>query len=432
MKLTDIDSMQSICTDTRFLQVGDVFVALKGANFDGHEFVKIAEDKGAVAVVVEHKVATRLPQIIVTSALQALQELGARRRSALDIPVVAITGSCGKTTTKNMLASILGQRGKTLVTEKNFNNDVGVPQTLLRLQPAHEFAVVEIGASYPQDVANLVKLVQPQVAVITNVAPVHIQGFGDLDGIAKAKGDILNGLDASGIAILNADDQYFAYWRERLRGQKIISFGIETKADVNAEQIELDSEGYASFVLHTPQGSEKISLAFLGRHNVMNALAAIAAALALNSSLAVIKFGLENCQPVAKRLLKRAGLNGAIILDDSYSANPRSTQVVLEVLAHMAGTKILVFGYMGELGADAEKYHRQIGLIARKLGINKLYGLGELTKFTVEAFGNGAYFFTEREKLIAALQSELQPGVTVLVKGSNVNKMWEIVERIAE
>lgn len=433
MKLTDIDLWQPVCTDTRFIKSGEVFVALKGPNFDGHQFVVIAEQKGAIAAVVDHLVPDiKMPQIVVPDTLKAFQELGAKRRQALAIPVAAITGSCGKTTTKTMLASILAQRGDTLVTEGNFNNDVGVPQTLLRLSPSHKFAVIEIGASHLEDVANLVPLVNPGVAIITNVAPVHLQGFGGLDGVAKAKGDILDGLRPNGCGILNADDDYFSYWCHRLQaqGRKILSFGVKNKADVMAENIELDKDGHCCFALCASGDKIAVKLPVLGKHNISNALAAAAAAIVFGISLADIKAGLEQMQPVAKRLIKKAGLNGSLILDDSYSANPRSTEAAMEMLANISGKKILVFGYMAELGSEAEFYHRQIGRQAREFGISKIFALGELTKFTVESFGAGACFFADQGELVAALRKELDKDVIVLVKGSHSNKMWQIVEQI--
>ncbi|MCK4609384.1 MAG: UDP-N-acetylmuramoyl-tripeptide--D-alanyl-D-alanine ligase, partial [Gammaproteobacteria bacterium] len=385
-----------------------------------------AAQKGAIAAVVDREIISDIPLIKVKDTFSAYGELAKARREAVDIPVCAVTGSCGKTTTKTMLASILSQCGSTLATEQNLNNNIGVPLTLLRLTPEHKFAVIEIGASLTHEIAYAAKLAQPDIAIITCAAPVHLDGFGDLDGVARVKGNVLQGLTADGVAVLNADDSYFSYWRDLLGNKRCVSFGIENSADVTAHSIEIASD-ITCFELQTPQGKIKICLPVFGKHNIMNALAASAAAEMAGASLTDIKQGLETMQPVAKRMISKIGLNGATIIDDSYNANPRSMQVALDSLRYSAGEKILVVGDMAELGANAAQYHQDLGLMAKEKAVDHLYAIGDLTRLTVETFGDGSYFFTDRNELIAELKNKLRPETTVLVKGSKVNRMWEIV-----
>jgi len=432
MQLTDLNKFQSISTDTRTLQPGDVFIALVGDNFDGHDYIAKAEQKGAIALVVDREVNSNIPAIKTNDTFQVLGELGAMRRRAANIPVIAITGSCGKTTTKAMLASILNICGKTLATKENLNNNIGVPLTLLQLQPRHEFAVIEIGANQVHEIAYSAKLAEPNIAVITNAAPVHLEGFSDLDGVARVKGDILQGLTNDGIAILNADDKYFNFWQSLLKGQRSLSFAIQKPADFYAENIIIDEQHRTHFILHSPLGNKPIHLQMVGMHNVMNALAASCSAYAAGASLAAIKVGLETMLPVAQRMLHKKGHNGAVIIDDSYNANPRSMEAALQVLMHGCGEKILVVGDMGELGVNREQYHHELGIKARELGVHRLYAVGQLTKSTAQAFGEKGHYFTNRNELIAAINAILAPDVTVLVKGSKVNRMWEIVAALLE
>jgi murE/murF fusion protein len=424
----NIDKFQPINIDTRTLQAGDVFIALHGENFDGHDFVKQAEQKGAKAAVVDHDITANIPIIKVDNTSYAFGELAAKRRNALNIPILAVTGSCGKTTTKNILGKILPN---SLITAENLNNNIGVPLTLLRLTPEHKFAVIEMGANAPHEIAYAAKLTKPTVAIITCAAPVHLQGFGDLDGVARVKGDILQDLTDDGTAVLNADDKYFSYWNNLLHGKHCISFGLKNSADITAHDITI-TEQKSRFVLQTPVGEETINLPLPGKHNIMNALAASAAAYAINISLADIKNGLQTMQPMAKRMIRKPGKNNSIIIDDSYSANPQSMQAAIKVLSLSSGEKILVIGDMGELGDNASQYHHELGIMARELGVNKLYALGQLTQLTVNAFGKGAYYFINRNELIAAVANILNANTIVLIKGSNVNRMWEIVAALQE
>lgn len=432
MNLSEISKFQSISIDTRSLVPGDLFVAIKGPNFDGHAFILEAEAKGAIAAIVEDEVGCNMPLIKVSNTFHVFGELAAQRRQQITAPIVALTGSCGKTTTKEMLASTLSLTGTTLATEKNLNNNIGVPLTLLQLTPEYKFAVIEVGANQPGEIDYAAKLVKPNLAMITNVAPVHLEGFGSLDDVACIKGNILRHLTEDGVAILNADDQYLPYWCNLLDGKSYVTFGIEHQADVMAHDIKIHSDVSPQFVLQTPQGEIDIMLAVFGQHNVMNALAAATAAHVLGIPLAIIKQGLETMQPVAGRLVKKSGLNGCTILDDSYSANPRSMVAAIRVLVNNPGEKILVAADMGELGAESEHYHHELGITAKEMGVHKLYAIGELTKLTVEVFGEGGYHCSARDELIAKVRDTLRPDVIVLVKGSNVHRMWEIVEALLE
>ncbi len=432
MNLSDISNFQSISTDTRTLQPGDIFIALVGSNFDGHDFVKEAEQKGAVAAVVCREVNCNLSLIKTDDTFYALGKLAALRRQQVTIPVIAITGSCGKTTTKTMLASILNICGETLVTQENLNNNIGVPLTLLRLTPKHDFSVIEMGANQVNEIAYSAKLTRPNVAVITNAAPVHLQGFSSLNGVAKVKGDILRGLTQDGVAVLNADDEYFSFWGNLLKKQQsCLSFAIYNKADITATNIT-NAHDTTHFVLHTPLGKQSIQLSAIGEHNITNALAAAAAAYAVGAPLSAMKTGLEIMQPVARRMLPKLGRNHSIIIDDSYNANPRSMDAAIHVLMQCPGEKILVAGDMAELGDLTEQYHRELGVKAHTLGVHQLYAVGKYTHLTVETFKGKAYHFKNHNELIAAINDVLKSNVTILVKGSKINGMWKIVDALLE
>jgi UDP-N-acetylmuramoyl-tripeptide--D-alanyl-D-alanine ligase len=425
---------QFISTDTRTINPGELFVAWKGENFDGHDYVTVAQQKGAVAALVDKKINAELPQIIVANVPKALGQLAAQRREQLKhIPLIALTGSCGKTTTKEMLRAILLECGPTLANKNSFNNEIGGPSTLLQLTEQHRYAVIEMGANHPGEIAYLTAMAKPNVAFINNIAPAHLEGFGSIEGIARAKLEIFQGLDENGIVIINRDDHYFEWISNLLKAKKlknIFTFGIKNKADFFATDITVDAEQHCSFTLHTPKDKVVVRLTVLGQHNVMNALAAAAAASAVGADLSAIKAGLEKTQPVYGRLVVKQGRNGARIFDDTYNANPSSIKAALEVLAQSPGEKIFVMGDMRELGVDAEKLHHEIGQCAKQLGVNQLFACGDLTRATVEAFGVGAQYFATQQDLSAAVLEMLQPQVTVLVKGSRGMKMENVVAEL--
>lgn len=418
-----------VCSDSRSVAAGSLFIALRGPNHDAHQHVAAAAEAGAVAALVEHPVDCVIPQIIVSDSRIALGQLAAAWRHELATPLVAVTGSNGKTTVKEMCAAILGEAGETLATRGNFNNDIGMPLTLLRLQKAHQYGVIEMGANHPGEIAYLTNIARPQVAIINNAAAAHLEGFGSLEGVARAKAEIFEGLSDNGVAVINADDQFAPLWRELITSKQVLSFGLEQAADISARW---QGDVYGSRLeVTTPVDEFRVDLALPGHHNVMNALAAIAAATALNIDSQQIVAGLESMKAVGGRLQTRRGINNSTVLDDSYNANPASMQVGLQVLAECSGQRYLALGDMGELGDEAVELHRQVGDEARRVGIERLYAIGELSRGTAEAFGENGHFFTEQQQLIEALLPEMKSDVTVLVKGSRSSHMERVVEAIS-
>lgn len=423
--------VNKISTDTRSLNEGDLFIALQGDCFDGHDFVAIAEQKKAAGIVASKNIQTTLPVITVENTRKALAKIASFHRDKFTLPVLAITGSCGKTTTKAMTASILRAMGSTLASESSFNNDVGVPLTLLQLASSHQYAVIEMGANHPGEIKNLCEIAKPTVAVITNIAPAHLEGFGSIQGVAEAKAEIYRGLDfESGIAIINADENFVVQWEALLPRQRKIRFGLINNADFMAKEIRLDEEGRPSFTMISPLGSADICLPLMGHHNVINALAAAALAFSVGADLKAIQSGLASVCAVSKRLNRYLSKQGAVIIDDTYNANPASVTAALELLSSVNGGKIFVFGDMGELGSYAEEMHKQIGRKAKQLGIEKLYACGKLSRLTAEAFGENAYHFQDQPSLIKALLHTLSSNVTVLIKGSRSARMENIVKAL--
>ena len=420
----------SVSTDTRTIQPGDLFVALLGPNFDGHNYIKKAKEKAAVAAIVSKDVQVDLPRLHVENTRTALGKLAGYHRDQFDLPIVAITGSCGKTTTKTMVASILNQEAKTLSSLKSLNNDIGVPLTLLRLTNEHKYAVVEMGANHPGEIKYLTLIAKPKVAMINNIAPAHLEGFGSVKGVASAKAEIFEGLVDDGVAVVNADDEYAGFIKERVGDHEVITYGIQNNADIVARNVLMDDSGYPSFTLIKNNDRAEIRLSVIGEHNVMNALAAAAVTTALGFDLNQIKSGLENMEPVDMRLIRRDGKNNSVIFDDTYNANPLSFDAALRVLARSKSDKILVIGDMGELGSNAEKYHEEIGVKAKNLGINKLFAVGEMSRLAVDAFGSGGRHFASHEFLIRALTDCLKSGVSILVKGSRKAQMENVVKAV--
>jgi UDP-N-acetylmuramoyl-tripeptide--D-alanyl-D-alanine ligase len=420
-------AVSGINTDTRSIMVpGALFVALKGKHFDGRAFVAQAREKGAGAALLEQAVNDSLPQVEVTDARIALGRLASSWRQRFEYPVVAVTGSNGKTTVKEMIASVLEQAGPVLATQGNLNNEIGVPLTLLRLDSTHHFAVIEMGANRPDEIGYLSRLAHPQVALITNAGPAHLDGFGDLKGVARAKGEIFQGVNPGGTAVLNSDDPNFTYWRDLAGGLQVIGFGLARSAEITAHSLVTHTEG-SHFNLITPVGKTEVQLPLPGRHNVLNALAASAVAITLGLGLDQIRMALATLPPVPGRLQLRRGTGGVRLLDDTYNANPDSLKSALELLTKFPGEHFLVLGDFAELGEESAALHGAMGRQARAVGVNRLYTLGHLSAFAAEAFGKGALHFLERQSLLAALQEEQRPNVTVLVKGSRCMRMEQIV-----
>jgi UDP-N-acetylmuramoyl-tripeptide--D-alanyl-D-alanine ligase len=423
----------AVSTDSRTLERGELFVALSGPNFDAHDFVAAAGARGASGAVVARRLPLGLPQIVVDDTLLALQRAAEAWRGQFPIPVVAVAGSNGKTTTKELIASILGEQGPCHATRGNLNNHIGVPLTLLRLEHHHATAVVEIGANHAGDVAGLVPLVRPTVGIVTNAGAEHLEGFGDLDGVARAEGELFAGLEPGTTALINADDAYAGLWSEMSRAVRQLRFGFAPAAEFRAIGLSRRSAGAQAlqqFELVTPAGRATVRLALVGRHNVVNALGAAAAAHAAGTSLSDIAAGLERMRAVKGRLQAHAGFNGAQLIDDSYNANPSSLTAGLEVLAGCDAERWLVLGDMNELGGQSREAHVAAGREARAHGVSRLFAVGAMTRESVGAFGPGAEWFADAAELSAKVRELLAPGVTVLIKGSRSNRLERVVEAL--
>ncbi|QTS83752.1 UDP-N-acetylmuramoyl-tripeptide--D-alanyl-D-alanine ligase [Coxiella endosymbiont of Amblyomma nuttalli] len=419
-----------ISTDTRTLQPGAFFIALQGPRFDGNNFVEEARKRGAVGALVTRIIEIELPLIFVSNTIAALTQLASYQRKQVQLPMIAITGSCGKTTIRALLASILRQCGNVLASERSFNNSIGVPLTLLRLRPEHNYAVVELGASYPGEISCLTQLVKPTIAIISNAAPAHLEGFSNIEGVAKAKGEIFQGLLENGVAVININDCFADFWRSLVNKRRIITFGVNHTAEIMAKNIKINAAAQPTFQLITPKGEIDIQLLLIGVHNVANALAAAAAAYAEDLPLTAIKSGLETASAVKGRLAEQKGYHGAVIIDDSYNANPLSVSVAIDVLSKRKGNSILVFGDMLELGEGCHQFHREIGEYALQLGIQQLFCYGDFTKFAVEAFGKNAHHFNNQNQLLSALKGQLNENCVVLIKGSFFMSMSKIVNAL--
>jgi UDP-N-acetylmuramoyl-tripeptide--D-alanyl-D-alanine ligase len=422
-----------VCTDSRTLKPGALFVALRGPNFDGAAFVQAAAAQGAIGALVERATPGALPQVVVPNTLGALQDLGKNWRAGFTLPVVAVAGSNGKTTAKEMTAAILSRMGLCMATHGNLNNHIGVPVTLMRLEPSHRSAVIEMGANAIGDVAALMRIAQPTVGLITNAGAEHLEGFGNLDGVAKGEGETVSCLGAEGTAIINADDAYAGYWRGTSGAKRIVTFGVHHTADFTAKNIfqGIERGEFATrFTLVCGLGERAIMLKAGGAHNIGNALAAAAAASAAGASLEDIASGLADFRAVAGRLQLKAGTRGGWIIDDSYNANPSSVRAALEVLRSLTGPTWLVLGDMAELGEVSHDSHAHIGSYARDCGIKRLFAMGPLSSRAVETFGSGGEWFADADSLTRRLQAELTPGVTVLIKGSRINRLERVVQAL--
>ncbi len=425
----------AVSTDTRKLTPGDLFVALSGPNFDGHEFVRRAACLGAAGALVARPIDLALPQVRVADTLTALQAYAAARRRDFDLPVIAVTGSNGKTTVKQMLAAILRASGPVLATEGNLNNHIGVPLTLTRLRNEHRSAVIEMGANHAGEIEQLAALAAPTVGVVTLAAPAHLEGFGSVEGVARAKGELFAALPPTGTAVINADDAFAPLWRGLAAGCRRVEFGLAAGTDVSAraDSIRLDELGRAEFELVTPAGSRQVRLSLPGRHQVMNALAAAAAAGAAGAGPDAIVAGLAAAQAAPGRLAWQRREDGVAVLDDSYNANPASLCAALELLSTHPGERWLVLGDMAELGTGAEAAHAAAGRLAKASGVSRVFALGPLSAATVAAFGAGARHFDEATELLHALRAALEAGVVpgILVKGSRSMRMERVTTALA-
>jgi UDP-N-acetylmuramoyl-tripeptide--D-alanyl-D-alanine ligase len=434
-RLTGPDlALAGVTTDTRAVAPGQLFIALRGERFDAHDFLDQAVAAGAAALLVvdDSKLPAGIPAVIVADTRLALGALAAAWRAQFTLPVIAVTGSNGKTTTKEMIAAILTAAfgDAVLATRGNFNNDIGLPLTLLGLKASHRAAVIELGMNHPGEIAYLAPLGAPSVALVTNAQRAHLEGMGDLDEVAREKGGIFAGLAAGGVAVINADDAYAECWRGMAAPHAVRSFAIDHAADVRGlvRQHGLETQ----LTLRAPEGEGELRLRVAGRHNARNAVAAAAACLAAGIPLVDVVAGLERFAGVKGRLQRRAGREGAEILDDTYNANPDSVRAGIDVLAATIGRKILVLGDMGEIGEASGQYHDEIGGYAKSQGIDRLFALGDAAQQAVRNFGDGARHFCNVEKLLAAVDKELGPETTVLVKGSRFMKMERVADALAD
>lgn len=424
-------SITQVGIDSRTIQASDLYVAIQGERFDGHDFVNLAVKSGAVAIVVSHLQDVKIPQIIVSDTRLALAQMGALWREKSAVKLIAITGSNGKTTVKEMLAAILGLQAKVLATQGNLNNEIGVPLTLLRLRAEHEYAVIEMGANHIGEIGFNSQYAQADVSLITNVGAAHLEGFGSLNGVAQAKSEIITALPAHGVVVLNQMDVFYSFWLELVATRKVIKFALKNnlQADVSASDMQVqfhEQQFLTSFNLHIENNVIPVQLKLAGLHNVNNALAAAAAALAIGIPLAQIKQGLEAMQPVTGRLQAYISSVGSVVIDDSYNANPSSLQVALEVLSQCSGESWVVLGAFGELGVDSANLHQQMGIDIKQFGVVRLLAIGTAAVETVASFGVGGKFFQTQIELIEFLQTQLQGHETVLIKGSRMQKMENV------
>ena len=428
-------TISGVGIDTRTLSCGDLYVAIKGQHFDGHDFIANAVQAGAAALLVSQSISSPLPQILVNDTRLALAELAGYWRKQLPVKIAGVTGSNGKTSVKEMIAAIFATQGNTLFTQGNLNNDIGVPLTLLRLNEEHQFAVIEMGANHAGEIAYTSQYAQAAVSIVNNIGPAHIEGFGNILGVANAKAEIIESLSSNGIAVINRDDDFYELLVKKAGQRKSVSFGFSSSADIRAENIQsrLDQQGFATqFDLKTPDDSVSIELKLAGNHNVKNALAAAAVALQFGIDLAAIKRGLESMPPVTGRMQALLGRKGNIIIDDSYNANPVSLQAALDAVSQCQQPIWLALGAFGELGSDSATIHAEMGAMIKNIPVSRLFATGELARHTVNAFGDNGQFFDKQDQLINTLDQAITGKEIILVKGSRAQKMENVVAALVD
>jgi len=431
-RLLGVDRLfDGVSTDTRSLRSGELFVALQGPNFDGHDYLQAAQECGAAGALVSRPKEGGIPMVEVADTLLGLGRLGQQWRLRRPARVVGITGSNGKTTLKEMTAAILAQRGEVLATRGNLNNDIGVPLTLSRMRD-EAYAVIEMGANHPGEIGYLSGLVRPDVAVLNNAGRAHLEGFGSIEGVAHAKAEIIHGLGSDGIFVYNADDRFAGLWAELGAMHPQVTFGLSASADVQSPSDDYqvvwhEDHFQARFQVICPEGGIEVGMQLAGAHNRMNALAAIAASRALGAGLEDAAQGLAGLRPVQGRLCPLAGRSGARLIDDSYNANPDSVLAALQVLSSAPGRRTLVLGDLAELGDDAGRLHRQLGENATASGIERLFTTGEFSRHAGTAFAGEHRHFPDHESLADVLLEDLSAEDSVLVKGSRSAHMEDVV-----
>lgn len=420
-----------VSTDSRTIEPGEVFVALVGERHDGHDHVAGAAARGASGAVVSRRVDVDLPQVVVADTLHALGDLASAVRAQRDVTVIGITGSNGKTSVKAMTARIIARHDATHSNAASFNNEIGVPLTLLAMPEDTRYAVLEMGAGKPGDIAYLAAIARPRIGLVNNVGPAHLERMHTLEGIAETKGAMYQALPADGVAVINADDAFAVYFTGLAGTRRILRFGIDAPADVSAGDVHLHSDG-SDFVLKMPSGGAHVHLPLPGRHNVMNALAAATLAYAAGAGVDAIVAGLQSAEAVGGRLLRRESPRGWTLFDDSYNANPGSALAAVATLALQPGERWLALGDMGELGPDSAALHARVGRAAREQGIARVYTVGKLAARAADAFGTDAYVFPDQAALVAALRRDLHAGVSLLVKGSHASHMENVVAALLD
>lgn len=417
--------------DTRKVEAGNLFVALKGERVDGHDFLAQARESGAVAALVSELRDDPLPQLIVTDVRQAFAKIAYAWQQQNRARIVAITGSNGKTSVKEMVTAILRQVGPVTATAGNYNNDLGVPLTVCRIDQEDKFAVIEMGTNHPGEIAELVKIAIPDVAVINNIAAAHLEGLGSEEGVAREKGQIYAGLKNDGVAIVNADMPYDKIWAPLIGNRKTLRFGLETTADIEADYVQLEPTS-SHFMVKIDDVNHHFSLPLPGMHNVNNALAAIAVSRALDIPVDAMVRGLSSMRAVPHRLQLRQGAGESRLIDDTYNANPGSYLQALKTLSGFAGEHWLVLGDFGELGNDVEAIHGQMGKQAREAGVSKLLTVGDSSRMAAQSFGCGAQHFEDIDTLQQFLQQELSKDVTCLIKGSRFMQLDKLADQLAQ
>ncbi|MGH8214657.1 MAG: UDP-N-acetylmuramoyl-tripeptide--D-alanyl-D-alanine ligase [Rhodanobacteraceae bacterium] len=420
-----------VSTDSRALAPGELFVALKGEHHDGHDHMAEAAARGAAAVLVSRRVDTDLPQIAVADTLHALGDLASAVRAQRDVTVVGITGSNGKTSVKTLTARILARKGRTHSNAASFNNEIGVPLTLLAMPDDTEYAVLEMGAGKPGDIDYLAAIARPRIGLVNNIGPAHLERMHSLEGIAETKGAIYRALPPDGAAVINADDAFGGYFTGLAGARRVLRFGLEKPADVTADGLTLGPDA-SEFTLITPVGRAAVRLPLPGRHNIANALAAAALAHAAGVAFDDIVAGLQSAESIGGRLLRHPSPQGWLLIDDSYNANPGSALAAVATLALQPGERWLVLGDMAELGAGAGDLHARVGVAAREQGIARVYAVGALAAHAAEAFGKGGSVHPDQPALVAALRRDLHANVSVLVKGSHSSHMEAVVAALLQ
>tara|TARA_R110002050_G_scaffold57423_3_gene128855 strand:+ start:5599 stop:6954 length:1356 start_codon:yes stop_codon:yes gene_type:complete len=428
--VTDV-AITGTAIDSRKVLLGSLFVAIAGEHVDGHNYLAAARQAGASAALVSVRQHDPLPQLVVSDVVQAFGIIAKFWQQQSGAKIVAVTGSNGKTTVKEMIATILRQCGTVIATQGNLNNDLGVPLTLTRITPSTDYAVIEMGASRRGDILRLVEMAQPQFSVINNVAPAHLEGFGDLMGVAKAKAEIFFGLASDGVGVLNADMDFVDEWKQVLANRKTLSFALDNEADITANDLQLDTSS-SHFMVELAGEYHYINVPLPGMHNVANALAAIAITHAMGISAQAMAKGLATMAAVPHRLQLRKGVNQSQLIDDSYNANPGSYKQALATLVTFSGEHWLVLGDFGELGGDSERLHTQMGVDAKNAGVTRLWTVGKQSKNAYEAFGDGAQHFNDVVALEAMLKEAITKDVTCLIKGSRFMQLDKLADVLAE